>query len=115
MFLTNELLATSKRAFVALVRLLVARMRPGACLLVVDSAGSFSEVAVGAGGGGGSGGGGGGAEAPRKYMVYTLLDAVGAFEVLEQTDSRWYRFPDGLAYPLKLNNMRYFMRLYRRR
>ncbi|KAJ3112448.1 hypothetical protein HK100_002339, partial [Physocladia obscura] len=45
-FLLNELLANSKRDFVTFVKLLVAEMKPGALLVVVDSAGSFSEVEI---------------------------------------------------------------------
>ncbi|KAJ3281546.1 hypothetical protein HDU76_008902, partial [Blyttiomyces sp. JEL0837] len=106
MFLTNELLSSSKKEFVELIKLLVMNMKRGACLLVVDSAGSFSEVTVGNDNQGGTGGGDSGTGAGgRKYMVYNLLDAIGAFEIVESSDSKWYRFPEGLSYPLKLNNM----------
>ncbi|KAJ3291151.1 hypothetical protein HK104_006306 [Borealophlyctis nickersoniae] len=98
MFVMNELLATSKPNFIKLVSRIVGHMRKGAYLLVVDSAGSFSELKVGR----------------HEYMVYQLLDAVKAWEVCVAKDSVWYRFPDGLTYPRKLNNMRYFMRLYRK-
>ncbi|KAJ3073339.1 hypothetical protein HDU98_001752 [Podochytrium sp. JEL0797] len=114
-FILNELLANSKREFVQFVKLLVMGMKEGACLVVVDSAGSFSEVNVGSrkkkvaeeeedd-------------EAPAQptYMVYNLLDAIQAFEVVEKSDSQWYRFPEGLHYPIKLNNMRHFLRVYRK-
>ncbi|KAJ3289957.1 hypothetical protein BCR33DRAFT_845589 [Rhizoclosmatium globosum] len=112
-FILNELLANSKKEFVQFVKLLVTGMKPGALLVVVDSAGSFSEVNVGKKGGKA-------AESsaadtpPSTYMVYNLLDAIQAFEVVEKSDSQWYRYPEGLYYPIKLNNMRHFLRVYRK-
>ncbi|KAJ3041250.1 hypothetical protein HDV00_009643 [Rhizophlyctis rosea] len=99
LFLLNELLATSKPAFTRFIATLIQHMTPGTLFLVADSAGSFSEVQVGEG----------------NYMVYHLLDRIGALECLVKEDSVWYRFPDGLTYPCKLNNMRYFLRVYRKR
>ncbi|KAI8844156.1 hypothetical protein BC829DRAFT_400487 [Chytridium lagenaria] len=131
MFLLNELLGSSKKEFVRLVGTLVSKMKPGAFLLVVDSAGSFSEVTVGlqkkdedevedldptrkvpapvAG-----------KEQARTYMVYHLLDQIKAFDVIAGVDSRWYRYPTpqqqpDLTYPAKLHNMRHFVRLYRKK
>ncbi|RKO88103.1 hypothetical protein BDK51DRAFT_19192, partial [Blyttiomyces helicus] len=98
MFVLNELLATSKSGFVKLVTALVTHMPKGSLLLVVDSAGSFSDAKVGAG----------------QYKVYTLLDAVQGLEAVVKEDSVWYRYPDGLNYPTKIQNMRHFVRLYRR-
>ncbi|KAJ1549125.1 hypothetical protein HK405_009421 [Cladochytrium tenue] len=123
LFVLNEVLAAGRRGFVALAAALVRCMRPGALLLVVDSAGSFSEFEVrragdGVGGGGSSPSSNSGDASSRTYMVYALLDAIDAFEVVEATNAQWFRLPaaaTGLDYPLKLNNMRYFMRLYRRR
>ncbi|KAJ3356077.1 hypothetical protein HDU83_001991 [Entophlyctis luteolus] len=109
-FLLNELLASSKKQFVGFVKILVNEMKPGALLVVADSAGSFSEVNVDRNQKGSSN-----TDAKSTYMVYNLLDAIQAFEVVEKTDSRWYRFPDGLHYPVKLNNMRYFLRIYRKK
>ncbi|KND04165.1 uncharacterized protein SPPG_01599 [Spizellomyces punctatus DAOM BR117] len=99
LFVLNELLATSKRGFVAFISRLVQSIPQGGLLLVVDSAGSFSECTVGKG----------------EYMVYHLLDAVKEFEVLIKEDAVWYRCDPGLVYPLRLNHMRYFLRVYRRR
>ncbi|KAJ3266746.1 hypothetical protein HDU77_010853 [Chytriomyces hyalinus] len=110
-FILNELLANSKKEFVAFVKVLVMGMKQGALLVVVDSAGSFSEVAVGTTSS---------KPSPQQqqqqptYMVYHLLDAIKAFEIVEQADSQWYRYPQGLHYPVKLNNMRHFLRIYRK-
>ncbi|KAI8801464.1 hypothetical protein BJ742DRAFT_29376 [Cladochytrium replicatum] len=101
MFVLNELFAHSKAAVVKLIELLVREMRPGSHLLVVESAGSFSNVQIGS--------------AAREYRVHDLLDRLKDFEIVEETDSEWYRFPEGLEYPRKLNSMRYFLRLYRRK
>jgi 25S rRNA (uracil2843-N3)-methyltransferase len=109
MFLLNELLSTSKREFVALIKLIIQSMRPGALLLVVDSAGSFSEVEVGSGPSDSS------ESNKRVYMVYTLLDSISALEVLEQANSKWFRFPKTLKFQIPLNNIRYFLRLYRKK
>ncbi|KAJ3132731.1 hypothetical protein HK101_004575 [Irineochytrium annulatum] len=125
LFLLNELLSASKKDFVKLVSLLVENMKKGAYLLVIDSAGSFSEVVVG----GAKRNAGAededdedrGAQsrepppAGRTYMVYQLLDQISAFETAFKDDSRWYRFPvePPLEYPVKLHNMRHFVRLYK--
>jgi 25S rRNA (uracil2843-N3)-methyltransferase len=98
-FVLNELLTLSKKSFVQCIQYLVSRMQKGALLLVIDSAGSFSEVQVGA----------------QDYMLFTLLDHIQQFEIIEKHDSVWYRFPTELRYPLKLNNMRFFLRLYQRK
>ena len=45
-FVLNELLSTSKIGFVNLVKELCMKMQRGCLLLVVDSAGSFSDVQV---------------------------------------------------------------------
>jgi archaeosine-15-forming tRNA-guanine transglycosylase len=42
----NELISTSKKAFVKFIAGLVENMKTGSHLLVVDSAGSFSEAQV---------------------------------------------------------------------
>ncbi|KAJ3128868.1 hypothetical protein HK098_003195 [Nowakowskiella sp. JEL0407] len=103
MFLLNELFASSKSAVVKLITTLVRTMKKDSLLLVVDSAGSFSNINVG------------GQE--REYKIYMILDQLKDFEIIEKDDSRWYRFPEtneALNYPTKLNNMRYFIRLYRK-
>jgi 25S rRNA (uracil2843-N3)-methyltransferase len=99
MFVLNELLSTSKKGFSALVSALVSKMPSGCLLLVVDSAGSFSEVKL----------------QNRTYMLFELLDSIAHWDILESEDSVWYRFDSKLSYPLPLNNMRYYKRLYRKK
>ena len=98
MFLLNELLASSKAGFVKLIGKIVENMKQGSYFLVVDSAGSFSELDVNG----------------KSYKCFLLLDHVKAFECVLSQDAQWYRFPEELRYPLKLNNMRYYLRLYRK-
>ncbi|KAI8378530.1 hypothetical protein BD560DRAFT_389642 [Blakeslea trispora] len=98
MFVINELFV-KKAAAMTLVQKMVKSMKKGAHLLVVESAGSFSHLKVGS----------------KTYMVYTLLDAIQDLELVIGEDSRWYRHPEHLKYPIDVQNMRYFIRLYRKK
>ncbi|RUS19005.1 hypothetical protein BC937DRAFT_88079 [Endogone sp. FLAS-F59071] len=97
MFVMNELFVEKGRAM-EMVKRLVEGMKKGAWLLVVDSAGSFSHLKIGG----------------KTYMVYFLLDALKDFEKLVADDSKWYRYPEHLKYPVDIQNMRYFIRLYQK-
>ncbi|KAG0173745.1 hypothetical protein DFQ30_007030 [Apophysomyces sp. BC1015] len=115
MFVMNELFV-KKMAAMALIQSLVKSMKRGAhllasiflCLLakakrlrllqVVESAGSFSHLQVG----------------NRTYMVYMLLDALKDLECVIAEDTRWYRYPEHMKYPVDIQNMRYFIRLYKK-
>ncbi|KAG0261852.1 hypothetical protein BG011_000615 [Mortierella polycephala] len=97
MFVLNELFQDKKRTMLLVARV-VAAMPKGAHMLVVDSAGSFSNLKVG----------------ERTYMMYMLLDHLKDLEIVYQDDATWYRCPPGLTYPLKLENMRHFVRIYRK-
>ncbi|KAG0741176.1 hypothetical protein G6F57_008182 [Rhizopus arrhizus] len=98
MFVINELFV-KKAAALNLIQTLVKSMKSGAHLLVVESAGSFSHLKVG----------------NKTYMVYMLLDAIQDLELVISEDSRWYRHPDNLKYPIDVQNMRYFIRLYKKK
>ncbi|KAJ3322390.1 hypothetical protein HDV06_003127 [Boothiomyces sp. JEL0866] len=100
MFLLNEILTLSKKAFVFLITNLLKSMKKGSMLLVVDSAGSFSEFEV--------------ASSDKSYMLFKLLDAIQGFKCLASFDSVWYRYPKDVQFPLQLNNMRFFLRLYQK-
>lgn len=79
----------------------------GSLLLVVDSPGSYSEAAVG--------------KEKKRYPMqwllnHTLVESESSeytWERLESEDSIWFRLPEGLVYPIQLENMRYQMHLYR--
>lgn len=74
MFTINELFVKKKEALEFLKRL-HENMKEGAHLLIVDSAGSFSEVRV----------------AGRKYMVYELIDFFPGFQKVVSENATWYR------------------------
>lgn len=108
-------------------------VRKGGLLLVVDSAGSYSMVG-GLGGvdddGAGREGGGGregreGKKYPMKWLLdHTLLDSASSgggeggggrkWEKLREEDSRWFRWGEEVRYPIKLEDMRMQVHLYRR-
>ncbi|SMY19851.1 unnamed protein product [Zymoseptoria tritici ST99CH_1A5] len=115
MFTLNELYSTSLAKTQQMLTRITASCRPGTILLVVDSPGSYSTVSMN------------GAE--KKYPMQWLLDftligppkkdlggAEGSvkWEKLLEDESRWYRLPPGLKYPIELENMRYQIHIYRR-
>jgi len=97
MFTVNELFVYKKKAMY-LLSILKEKLQKGTYLLVLDSAGDFSEIVVG----------------KRTYMTYQLFDYLPGFKSIISVDSRWYRYPVTLKYPLKLSNQRYFLRLYQK-
>jgi len=114
MFTLNELYSTSVSKTQRLLFELTVATRPGTLLLVVDSPGSYSTVTIN------------GAE--KKYPMHWLLDHT-LLEVSKKTrflppgehweklltdQSRWFRLPKDLQYPIELENMRYQIHLYRR-
>lgn len=101
MFTTNELFASSKAGTVNFLHSLSA-CHPGALLLIVESAGSYSEVTVGS------------KVFPVHFLIHHVLSQNNNWELVASTDSQWYRLPEGLSYPVQLENMRFFYRLYRR-
>lgn len=82
-------------------------LAPNSLVLVVDSPGSYSEAALG--------------KEKKKYPMQWLLDHTlletdtpgYSWEKLQSDDSIWFRLPEGLSYPIALENMRYQMHLYR--
>ncbi|KAI8323525.1 hypothetical protein GQ54DRAFT_258042 [Martensiomyces pterosporus] len=98
MFVFNELFSDKANAM-NFVKTIVKCTTPGSYFLLVDSAGSFSSVQV----------------AGKNYMSYMFFDSLRQFftPVISE-DSKWFRHAHGLDYPLAIENMRYFIRLYRR-
>lgn len=124
MFTLNELYSTSMSATTNLLLTMTHLLEPGSLLLVLDSPGSYSTVSVGSASGDGK-------EAARKkypmqwLLNYTLLEAAATesnkrgekdqkWEKVEECESRWFRLPDGLRYPIDLEDMRHQYHLYRR-
>ncbi|ANB14220.1 Bmt6p [Sugiyamaella lignohabitans] len=101
MFTTNELFASSKAGTVKFLHSL-SSCKPGALLLIVESAGSYSEIQIGS------------KTFPVQFLIDHTLTSNKNWAIIDSEDSRWYRVPDGLKYPLKLENMRFFFKLYRR-
>jgi 25S rRNA (uracil2843-N3)-methyltransferase len=112
-FTLNELYTASIGKTTALLLSLSLTAKRGTLLLVVDSPGSYSETTVG--------------KEAKKYPVQWLLDhallgteksrseeATASWMKVFSDDSRWFRLPDGLHYPIPLENMRYQISLYRK-
>lgn len=113
LFTLNELYTSSIGKTTAFLLNLTAAVKSGSLLLVVDSPGSYSETTVGT-------------EA-KKYPMHWLLDhtlletqksrggeSASDWVKLVSEDSKWFRIPESLRYPIPLENMRYQMYLYRR-
>lgn len=113
LFTLNELYSASIPKATTFLLNLTATMKPGSLLLVVDSPGSYSTAALG--------------DKAKKYpmqwlMDHTLLEKTkpdgpnspACWEKLVTDESRWFRLPDGLWYPIPLENMRYQVHLFRR-
>jgi 25S rRNA (uracil2843-N3)-methyltransferase len=113
LFTLNELYTTSIGKTTEFLLNLTMVTQPGVLLLVVDSPGSYSETTVGS-------------EA-KKYPMKWLLDRTlmetekssgeetsASWEKVIAEDSQWFRLPEGLRYPISLENMRYQVHLYRR-
>lgn len=103
LFTTNELLTSSKSKTIALLGHLSHVCTSGTLLIVAESAGSYSEVNVGA----------------KTYPLDLILDQSlagknGAWSIISQESSRWYRFAEQSQqhYPMPLENMRMMVRVY---
>ncbi|KAK0778682.1 hypothetical protein LTR59_013419 [Friedmanniomyces endolithicus] len=113
-FTLNELYSTSVPKAQHLLSQLTAAMSTNSLLLVVDSPGSYSTVSFD----------GGEKRYPMLWLLdHTLLtdtarkagDASNIrWEKVMSDESKWFRLPPGLEYPIELENMRYQIHLYRR-
>jgi len=113
-FTLNELYSTCVPKTQHLLSQLTAAMSTNSLLLVVDSPGSYSTVSL-------SGG-------EKRYPMLWLLDhtlltdtareagdaSTIRWEKVMSDESKWFRLPPGLEYPIELENMRYQIHLYRR-
>jgi 25S rRNA (uracil2843-N3)-methyltransferase len=117
LFTLNELYTASITATTAFLLNLTAATATGTLLLVVDSPGSYSEATIG--------------KDKKKYPMQWLMDRTllgeqkdggkrkgddgGAeWDKLVTDESRWFRMPEELKYPISLENMRYQVHLFRR-
>jgi 25S rRNA (uracil2843-N3)-methyltransferase len=122
MFTLNELYTSSVPRTTKLLLSLGSLVRSGTLLLVVDSPGSYSTIELSNSGSSKDGT----AKAEKRYPMHWLLDhtLVGTpskdtldcqqprWRKLLSDNSRWFRLPDGLLYPIELENMRYQIHLY---
>ncbi|TVY21652.1 25S rRNA (uridine(2843)-N(3))-methyltransferase [Lachnellula arida] len=119
LFTLNELYTTSIPKTTAFLLKMTMAAKPGSLLLVVDSPGSYSQTNIATEG----------KKYPMSWLIdHTLLEAQnskaakkdGEKEIpaswvkLVSEDSKWFRMPEDLRYPIPLENMRYQMHLYRR-
>ena len=106
LFTTNELFAEKRKETIKFLQLLKTSCRQGSLLLIAESAGSYSHIKIG----------------DKNFPVQFLIDTIlvgkpgidnGAWEIVSQSDSSWYRINQKeVDYPMKLENMRFFYRLY---
>ncbi|KAF8863679.1 hypothetical protein BDZ45DRAFT_583386 [Acephala macrosclerotiorum] len=110
LFTLNELYTSSISSTTKFLLNLTMAAKAGSLLLVVDSPGSYSETIVN----------GSSKKYPMHWLLdHTLLDTAktdneAAWEKLVSDDSKWFRIPEALRYPISLENMRYQIHLYRR-
>lgn len=102
LFTTNELYTQSRASTTQFLLSLKENTRAGCLLLVLESAGSYSTVQVN------------GKTFPMGMLLDHTLLAGDVWEKLVGEEAKWYRLPEGLRYPIELENMRYFVRVYRR-
>ncbi|KAL9095569.1 MAG: hypothetical protein Q9165_002001 [Trypethelium subeluteriae] len=111
MFTLNELYSTSLAQTQRFLLQLSSCLKAGALFLVVDSPGNYSTVQLNGN--------------EKRYPMQWLLDhtmlpdpALGSnertWEKIVSDESRWFRLPEGLKYPIALENMRYQIHLYRK-
>ncbi|KAF2190218.1 hypothetical protein K469DRAFT_25884 [Zopfia rhizophila CBS 207.26] len=110
MFTLNELYSTSLPLTQKFLLNLTACLQQGALLLVIDSPGSYSTVSLN--------------DTEKKYPMQWLLDhmllrsdekdKVPTWTKVLENESRWFRLPKSLNYPIDLENMRYQLHVYKR-
>ena len=109
LFTANELFKEKKLETVNFLQELNRKCKSGTYLLIAESAGSFSHLTVGS----------------KQFPVQFLIDMVligkpnennGSWELVEKSDSCWYRVNQSqVQYDIRLENMRFFYRLYKKK
>ncbi|KAH0611173.1 uncharacterized protein H6S33_011600 [Morchella sextelata] len=102
LFTTNELYTQSRAATTNFFLSLKELVQPGCLLLVLESAGSYSTVLVN------------GKTFPMGMLLDHTLLAGDVWEKVLGEDAKWFRLPEGLRYPIELENMRFMVRVYRK-
>ena len=130
MFTLNELYSTSLSETTKCLLSITDLIQQGSLILVVDSPGSYSTVTIGRDAKSQNTQKQKEPSAPREYpmlwlLEHTLLNTAvhgtgklsnqeKQWEKLQGNDSKWFRIPPGLEYPIEIENMRYQIHLYRR-
>lgn len=117
LFTAGELYSQSPTAATKFLVSLHTLTKPGATLVVVDSAGGFEELEVTKKGDVASS-----SANPSGFKLGFLLDKTltnkERWEIVASEDAQWWRVPqelrDGSDYPVALENMRCLIRVYRR-
>lgn len=110
LFTTNELFCEKKTETIRFLQLLSKFCKKGSYLLIAESAGSYSHITVGL------------KQFPVQFLIDTILvgkpsEKNGAWEIVQLSESCWYRVDERetTRYPVKLENMRFFYRLYKKK
>lgn len=109
LFTTNELFCEKKVETIKFIHTMSGNCRKGTLLLIAESAGSYSHITVGL------------KQFPVQFLIDTILVGKpdsdnGAWKIVHQSESCWYRINDKeVSYPVKLENMRFFYRLYEKK
>lgn len=108
LFTTNELFCEKRTETIKFLQKLNSECKKGSYLLIAESAGSYSHITIGT----------------KKFPVQFLIDTVlsgkpgennGSWEIIDESESCWYRVDQReIKYNMKLENMRFFYRLYRK-
>lgn len=108
LFTTNELFSENRTESIKLLQRFNQHCKKGCYLLITESAGSYSHITIGS------------KNFPIQFLVDTVLvgkrgqEASGSWLLISQSESTWYRGDPQLDYPMKLENMRVFYRLYKK-
>ncbi|GMM34532.1 25S rRNA (uracil2843-N3)-methyltransferase [Saccharomycopsis crataegensis] len=106
LFTTNELFRENKVEAIRFLQKLNKYCIKGCYFLIVESAGSFSHIDIGS------------KTFPIQFLIDTILTGKpgedGSWELINRDDSCWFRIEKHLNYSMKLENMRFFYRLYRK-
>lgn len=108
LFTLTELLAQSRTKTIALLTSLTKLAPVGSLFLVADSASDLASFPMGSEG----------REWPVWMVLHAILHNTESWQLEEESDSTWWRLKEdvkvGSGYPCKLENVRYWMRVYRR-
>jgi 25S rRNA (uracil2843-N3)-methyltransferase len=98
LFTLNELFEQSLPGTLSALGTIIQHMAKGSLLIIADSFSDMSEVEL----------------KGKKFRVTLLLDNLNGLKKLHADDSRWYRVNKKWKYPVALQNVHYFLRVYQK-